>query len=371
METCPNCRATVRVGSRFCTSCGFRLQDAEAPVASESMAPAVGDAFEPTLGASLAPWAPADDGPLEGDNADESAIAEAAGEVEQVGDGESVVKDDETPTGVVTPSGPTTPAWPGWDDVAPVEEPDTGPGNEREGAEDARSDAVWSGVAAMPIDPPSDAYAEDVVVSVGTSGEWPVADPDASATSWERPAVGDAGPAPRILSPVAPGEGVPVLESDSGGSTVAARSVFPMRSIQGEMTRPSDHPSQGQGGDATDPVNLAMLLLEELRSLIGDIQSRDGTTTAGIPVGVVGILQGARAIGHDGGDFSGLAAVLSAVRDQPRDIDAMLQLLGRLDDLMALQAAYRRCQEAIESALDQLLPDGAGRGATGNDPITE
>lgn len=371
MEPCPNCRATVRVGSRFCTSCGFRLPDAESPAASEGTASAVGDGAEPAAGDSPSPWAPADEGRLEGDTSDEAVTAVAGGETEAVGNGDTVGNPDESPPGAVPPSGPTTPAWPGWDDVAPVEEPDTGPGDEREDAEDARSGAVWPGVGGMPIETSPDAYAEDVVVSVGTSGEWPVADPDEPAASWEPPAGADAGPAPRILSPVAPGDGLPVLESDPGGGTVPAPSMFPMRSIHGELTGPSDHPSQGQERDVADPVNQAMLLLEELRRLIGDIQSWNGSAPAGIPAGIVETLLGARAIGHDGGDFSGLATVLSAVRDQPRDIDAMLQLLGRLDDLIALQAAYDRCQEAIESALDQLLPDGAGRRATGNDPVME
>jgi hypothetical protein len=362
MESCPNCGASIRAGSRFCTSCGFRLPDVATRPEAAAAAPAPNEVAGPAAGEARSPWAPVVEGQVEETPTEPVSAADAVEPVPDAGGGTVPQAGDPSDDEMTTPE-LSQPAWPGWDDVAPVDEAAAASDDTSDGAEDATLDTIWPAVGGTPVRTAPEAYPEDIVVSVGTSGEWPIVETDEPGAPRERSPSTGATAEPREVPPVTPGAGHRASEPELDDWAESDRPGAPLRSIHGELTDQSGQSTSDLGGDVDNPVDHAMVLLDELRGLIGEIQSEGGSATAvQSPAGLIETLLGARAVGREGGDFSGLAAVLAAVRDQPRDIDAMLQLLGRLDDLIALQAAYGRCQEAIEATLNHLLPDGPGHG---------
>jgi len=362
MESCPNCGASIRVGSRFCTSCGFRLPDAATQPEGAATTPAPNEVAGAAAGEARSPWVPVVEGQVEETPTGPVSAEDAVETVPDAGGGRVPQASDPSDDEMTTPE-LSQPAWPGWDDVAPVDEPAAASDETSDGAEDATLGTIWPAVGGTPVRTAPEAYPEDIVVSVGTSGEWPIVETDEPGAPRERSSSTGATAEPREVPPVTPGAGDRASEPELDDWAEPDRPDAPLRSINGELTDQLGQSTTDRDGDVDNPVDQAMLLLDELRGLIGEIQSKDDSVTAvRPPAGLIETLLGARTIGREGGDFSGLAAVLAAVRDQPRDIDAMLQLLGRLDDLIALQAAYGRCQEAIDAALDHLLPNGPGQG---------
>ena len=316
MEPCPNCGAPTRPGARFCTTCGHRLSGAATETANDAAA------AEPTTTADTAGggWAVPTVEP--GIDADLQPAPAAASE----------------PTPPLADDAPSPLA----ETPVPVDADD------QAGAVGAGQGPAWpppvsswaAGWGSPPASPPVDQpqAEDDVVVEVDAAApSWPSAwsvEPagghDAGA---EEPAAGDAGAATAVAEEPAP-------EAPDTAGLLAEEGVAPERD------------------QAVEPAARALALLDELRALVPELAA--GAAGAGDGEAIAADLEAAIRPPDDesADEREGLRTALLMARERPRDIDTMLDLVGRVDAMLALLDAHDRAVAAIERAARRLR--GAG-----------
>jgi hypothetical protein len=394
MENCPNCGSPVRPGAKFCTTCGFRLPEGEDTAPAAETASEV-PAFDPVGTMAAEDWstggAPETASPPPETAGDEAAPSEADREVTS----EAAARREGAPTGTTPETGPLAAgadagwqapvgqAWPGWDAPATTATEEGGEAAEAaategevgtegapaEGAE-AGEDRSWAGAAERVETPAAEdaadwgaATADDLAPSEARAGEaepgWQTTEAEGwgtAAAPWgaaEEPAV-EVGTAADTEQPgfgeTAPegGDEVPTAVGVVGGVT----------GVEQPMTDAGVSLSErlGQAGELVDRATAA---LDDLRRLLPDLEADLHTAAAPAPLAfdaeaIAVELETARREAREGREFAGLEAVLLAARDRPRDIDAMLQLTGRLEEILALHGAYGRCAAAIDAAVAAL-----------------
>ncbi len=372
METCANCGAANREGAKFCTSCGVRLPTLPARNTadwnrSEATVPAT--APEPESAPEGAP----DQATIEpAATATEPSWTSSADSDEE----ERAVGEDAAPRDAEPAVAPAS-SW-SWGEPEPAPEPVTdhaAHADEQSGdevgtasttADDRAGDAAaasggsdredsatrsswatqWTGEYAAAPDTDEQLATRDVPAAEAhpesgePAGETP-ADASPPTAAWQRAAPAEA---PETASPYSP-----FAAYDSGAATTTGTGFEPAPGGIGE----------------DDVVPRATRLLDELRTLLPALASAPvPTTPADETVPDVAVDTGAVAdelatARHDTGDFTTLRASLESARDQPRDVDTMLDLVGRIDAMLAALDAHDRYAGAIDQAVARLRGEAA------------
>jgi hypothetical protein len=113
-----------------------------------------------------------------------------------------------------------------------------------------------------------------------------------------------------------------------------------------------------RGEPTSDPAARALALIDELRALVPQL-----TAEAAAEIDAEAIaadLEAAirPAADEPAGEQEGLRTALLTARERPRDIDTMLDLVGRVDAVLALLDAHDRAVAAIERAVRSLRGRG-------------
>ena len=325
MTRCPNCGSAIRIGAKFCTSCGFRLPGDESVVAQSR---------SPFATTSSAPWSAApvrvaedivvEDVPAPNGNPDpEPAWSKDDGDDDAVVE----VPPAEDAVVAVSPSG----------DAEVIEMVPTEPeGNDQPG----RS---WF----MPPTPDrSGPISDDMIATM---------DSDAAGSEAQRqvepPDPGDDG---RQAEAQPAGDGEVMLGS-SVGSSNSSPPVSPSDPTDApEVNGMTSPPSLSTGTDVAPPVGQGDPLAEA-RSLVArltDVLAQVPGGGGGAPADEVSLSGIA-----DPADVESLRTIVESARERPRDVDVMLDLVLRADTIAAviadrdmLLAALRGDEQAVEDA---------------------
>ena len=311
MEPCPNCGAPTRSGARFCTTCGYRLTGATTETANDTAAEPA-----PTSDTARGAWAVPTAEP--GSGGDLQPAQPAATEP-------SPPLDDDAPSPLAEAAVPVNA-----DDQA-------GPESTEQGPTWPPPVSSWAaGWGSPPASPPADQSQaqDDVVVEVEAapsswSSAWPVEPAGGHEPASEEPAAGKAGTATAMAGEPAP------EAPDANGLLAEEVDVAPERD------------------QAAEPAARAIALLDELRALVPNLAAGAGV---GDPEAIAADLEAAIRSPDDepAGDREGLRTALLMARERPRDIDTMLDLVGRVDAMLALLDAHDRAAAAIERAARRL-----------------
>ncbi len=355
MERCPNCGAPARSDAKFCTICGRPLAGDDPTAASAGASGSLDDGPEAPGDGELE-TRPFDDeegaasgaDPEDGDNAPSSATPQPLPESDclTLDDAAGSSSGEAAPADTILasswPSPPAPPlAWAGtWisaeSDAAVTADREADP--EPEPAADTLHS--WPSPAPAP-DPETE---EDRVLSSSDAGTFP----DDDAQLPDLPAPEQAEP----LDPFPPQPESPAADADSAdlGSFGAA---WPIAAT----SAPDTAPAEPQSAPEPDPVEAedlgrAIALLDELKTLV----PRLGAPPPGLdPASMAADLELAIAPESDAPvDFEQLRAAVESVRARPRDIDSVLELSRRGDDLIALFDHLDRARSAIEHAAAKL-----------------
>lgn len=371
MEGCPNCGVPVRPGAKFCTTCGLRLRDdtgeltategvtdasEDAPVfdAVGAMAAADWSAAEARDEATVASAGDAGDRPVGGGVSDLRPVASHTDELDDAAwrppqDATATVAADgdgrlTMPSGAeaddATPNRDGTPAWSvgvagSATDVFDDEVPSVG--------EEDEASTVASGWDEAPSPVAGyDATVEAIFPGSGTDGDHDAATAAASMSDHEET------PMPSDRAPFDTDD--PTTGGTDPFETGAAAWAMP-----GGATDPATEAAGADGVErARSLVARASDLLGELQRLLPSMEAAATPVSAYDPEAIAEELEEALRATSEGVDIASLEAVLVTARDQPRDIDAMLQLTARRDDLIALYEGYQRSTAAITAAVSAL-----------------
>jgi len=336
MERCPNCGAPARLGAKFCTTCGHRIANGEAVesvAAADAADGGIGAAdeaagstwspggtstvaAEPEPDVELLPVAPAAEHPAE------VAIAPDSAEPAAV---EADAADHVLSSSWPTPApSPWSASWPG---AGTADEPGTAPPASESEA------APPNGKAPVPSGWPPD----------GLGSDGPIAGAD-QFTATEAPAF--SGEAPLTEEVQASAE-----EPAPGAAAVAAG---PASSLF--VATPEARPVSGSAETVpplaaeADPVARAVALLDELRSLLPGL----APVGPALPPIADALEQALPARDTSLDRFADLRAAMQHARDHPRDIDTVLELSRRVDNVIALIDDYDRLVAAAERTIATL-----------------
>lgn len=307
MEKCPNCGAAVRAGAKFCTSCGTRLIDT--PVATAG-APAPAEETQVA--------APAVQPEASGTDTDKPGTSDTFAGWGRSGGGWST-------------SGGTT--------MSPADRFEAAlDATERESTgttSKASDDFGWGKPA-----PATDDRFASWSAAYGTTGEPGTAGPEAG----EVVAVESA----TVASP----DEEPASATDSAGFTEGGADEVDYLSGDENIAAggPDSGIAAGRPSDQSDARQRATTLVEELRELIWKIGEQAPAAT-GDTTDVRNALSAAR--GHVS-DFSDLESAISAVRESPRDIDALRELGAQAPRLEELLESHARLTAALDDAIRKL-----------------
>lgn len=371
MLTCSNCGASVREGARFCTTCGTRLNDPVSPNATSVWAtpvasePAASSA-EPTVAEPIATstWsgetAAQDEGSPAADPHAEAAEAPAASEEPdanadtdpgtssatpptteegftwswgtssngQDGDGRQATGQVEEQSGVVLEEGGTDESDTDSGDLVDATEIDIIEVDETESNPDEATEPAPETSDSMLVveEREDDGEAEgegDSETLAAWAEQWESPEPEDGTT------MDDTGPESEREEPSALGQADTAVESETA-------------------ERPSD--------DEEDTVARAERLIGELRSLIPTLV-RPMPSAPVIDFGSAAIadeLEGAA----QAGQFDDIRETLQAARANPRDVDTMLSLSGKIDRLIELLDDRDNLARTAGSAASRLRPAG-------------
>jgi hypothetical protein len=130
---------------------------------------------------------------------------------------------------------------------------------------------------------------------------------------------------------------------------------------EGEVITSVDSTALAEEGQAPEPATddsarqRASALLDELRTLIPQIGGT-GVATTIADTGVRGssVADDLSRARDEGGEFSSLRRTLESARDNPRDVDTMLDLVNRADRLLALLDSHDALTGAVDEAITKL-----------------
>jgi len=392
MERCPNCGSSVRIGAKFCTTCGFRLpSEAPAPpVAASSRSP-----FDTTSTASVSNRWPIPESPAVVPVPEPPVAPEVVEDdppipqmAELVAPPAAPVEDPAAFTGWPT-YGNGFSSRPGWNEEqsADAETPtpaDLTGESDVKSVEDAISawtgipaeaqsdtasdlaDAIAEEVTATDIDTPADSLAWFDSIEPENNPVDESSLPERIVGSVENPHTGEYE---EFLNQIDPAESQTSIES-SEPETAAADSVegeLTDESIPVDDTGAIDEPTLTTGtvaattgaaatsvATASDPAIRAFALLEELKSLLPQL---DGSSaTAGVNIDeIVAELSNARSLSEEEKiNMQSLRAAIATAQARPRDVDVMLDLVSRSGEIAALFMAHDAYAEAIDRAIDKL-----------------
>lgn len=309
MQTCSNCGASNREGAKFCTTCGSRLN-------------AVVDTGTSTGwdSASLA---------------EETAVATPS------------VTTTEAPSTTPTPvyaEEPVATSW-SWSQTRTSEElavPYPEPTTTTTTTEAAESLTSWASQWSTPS-----STAEDNEDAAGEA----FADPGAEEVAEEAEAAEEEARAAReeIDATIAETD---AAEEEEEARVAAEEQVAAATEVQDEPSALFDSPPAEAA--ATDPRERARTLIAELQGLIDDAVAAPASSTAADAGDTATALATLQAVPDEGSRFDSLRAILEKAREQPRDVDTMLNLLGELDALIGLLDSYEAHATAVRTARQHL-----------------
>jgi hypothetical protein len=405
METCSNCGATNRPGAKFCTSCGVRLPtlsrqttgDWDRPSTESTTTAAATTTPEPatttTMSMDAEPDRTATGGEAEATGASWSESAER--------DEATAAPPTEPEPEPETESGRASWTWgqaetPASSGVATDDTDDTG------GADEPRSAGETTGEAEAPV-----AEGDDTEASTGgpegdassTLSSWaaqwtgeyaaaPEAGEEQRSATGEVPAVedeperdqaGDAAAADAPQDEAEPVLGAATTASATAQSGVASASgtgVEPPAVVTGQEAESAFAPSASD--EQAGALQRAGDLLDELRGLLPVLSAPPAPAVVETPVSAG---EGTVAVGPDTGgvadelaaarassaDTTDLRHALEAARDRQRDVDTMIDIVGRIEPMLAALDAHDRYAAAIDRAIEQLR----GEDDTGATPELE
>jgi hypothetical protein len=102
------------------------------------------------------------------------------------------------------------------------------------------------------------------------------------------------------------------------------------------------------------PRQRAASLLDELRGLLPQIAAGDAVADASDTGSASAVADRLAAARDESGDFASLRRTLESAKQNPRDVDTMLDLVNRADRLLALLDGYERLTGEIDDAITQL-----------------
>jgi len=230
-------------------------------------------------------------------------------------------------------------------------------------ADDAPSTGgAWSGGAGepTPATPLSDAGADPMPVEAPEAvGSDTVSDAPRTdeASSWMAAAT-SAWP-PSWEAPTAP---TTALDADGIEASPSPAGEVPESNASPPAMVDARSEDEGERGDpgAADPLATARALVEELRDLLPAVAAGAGFRPAPNLDGVAADLDAARRQpdAARSREFDALRAALEHARDRPRDVDTMLDLVGRVAVVLALLDAHDRYATAIDRAVAALRRGG-------------
>lgn len=398
MNTCSNCGVAVRPGAKFCTSCGTRLNDVSASAASS----------EWTSGQPAR-----DEESVPGTSGVSGAMSETG--VSTASDGTRVdlptVDASESPDAASSPSTSeeASSSWSWRSSPSDIDTPTSAPND----AEDQPAAALTSEEsrvftpekrdAELAPSPEADASSDEFTWTWGSSDSPDSASDDEADTSstvseqgaasvedtplaTEPDAISDAntvgGANDGQDSSASPHEQFWAAGSGSGDTSnpspaasgdadlaMEADTVHAQQPPFAEEDDPDPSAAPGEPALASteeDPLDRARRLVDELRTLIPPPrlyqedapQALGATASASVPEGLQGDLESARS----STDFGELRSALESARERPRDVDTMLELVGRIDTMLEALDDRDRLASAVDRAIGQL---GAGSSGSG------
>jgi hypothetical protein len=298
MQTCSNCGSVSRDGAKFCTTCGSRLNeviDSNASNGWESYSTEDETREAPAVAQGL-----------------ESPVVESA-------------SPEVYPDQAAEPAPATSWSWGQSSADADAEPESDQPVSPEEDTEvatsstDSESLSSWANQWTSPAEEPDEPD--------------PVTEPEYDVTS-------EVDESETTVEAVAEAE----VERDE--PTVETSEAAPVVTYADPANVASDTPT---------PKERAQSLLFELRELIDESFAVSGTQVPASSGGDTSdALTTLNAVGSDNGQFDNLRAILEKAREQPRDVDTMLNLLGEINSLIALVDSHERLVTAVETAKSQL-----------------
>lgn len=367
MERCPVCGSPVRAGANFCTACGHRLTAGERAAAAAAPAVAAptgaaadvapGDApAEPTATAQDAPvavsdptevpWAmpmPAEERRATGDRWGQNgpkASADLWPTPERADDPWTRPKSDAKALGG-EPSGEGYAAW----DAAPSSWIGWNtPSDER--VEEVVAHEVPDPPVAE-VDPTDDEDETAPFAWPDEPGAEPVTEPVVEMESAAHVSEADAGAEAEDLPATAPA----AAARDGWDAYIASRETARAKAAEGDV------------------VARGMSLVEQLRDLLPAIVLSEPATMRRVANDLAAARDEAQTVPHE--DLDRLRGVLEASRDNPRDIDALVQLGKHAEELIELMGSYERYSGAIDRAVGELTQGPGVAAIGGSDPVDE
>lgn len=377
MERCSNCGAAARIGAKFCTTCGYRLQsdyasetaatdnDGVASNQSETAAAAqpAATATEPDTG-----WpVPPDDAaaqPTDPDStataADDTTGAEAGDAVAASADQQSSAERNDAPSADASASdgesetGTTADPHSASDDAADVSTSDVTVADEVISSswpppDETSWSSSWdtSATSADTLNTGTDTATDDESSTVATTNEVVETTDDVSDTWWSDSSQAAGEP---IAESTAVSEPSGELDTGRSPSTLdepeTASSFMVAERESASVISDSDEGQQGSALTAR-----ALDLVDELRALLPTLSAGTGGEQSTIASDLELALAGDAAIT---GDQSGLRDVLETAREHPRSVDSVLALSGRVEEIIALLDRHDRLVRAMEQAISTL-----------------
>lgn len=374
MNTCSNCGAVVRPGAKFCTSCGTRLNDVSASAASSEWTS--GLTAEAT---SDGPGAPGDTGaspasddarvePSATNGSSPSDTAAAAGTSEEASSSwswRSSSSDPASPAPVAQngEDGTTEPTSSEEPRVMTVNRSDQ---TSTSAPDDVASTEEFTWTWGTPDSP--DAAADD-----GTDAPITVAERDAATrvAGETAPMATEPGTDPddpmrhdqeEPVDPLGDSWGSASTSEGDPNSTLSApdyEAPDTAASVDDVVDQEAPSGEPGSGAADEDPLDRARRLVEELRTLIPPPRPYQAGQEVAPPAatahgeGLRDELESARSTS----DFGDLRSALESARERPRDVDTMLEMVGRIDTMLEALDDRDRLASAVDRAIGQLGPD--------------
>lgn len=391
MNTCSNCGAAVRPEAKFCTACGTRLNDASASAASSewtsgqrteaeaAVTPASDAAGEPNDTTSSHVEVPQSSATSPASDRSDAAPAPWSWRSSPLEPEPSPVTDEaeEAPTAPDETESSEQPR------VFQVEKRDTpSPSSATDSSEEftwtwsssgnteTEADTGTRAESGNGIDPSDTVSRHDVADDIPTVSTTDEAAVDAAGDEEERSAspteafwppddaTSDTATQRRETDEAVDGD--PELVGEDG----SFQPREPRReSATEDNAEPAVTPSRPAAisGDE-DPLDRARRLIEELRTLIPPprLYREDNRQPAApaIPEGLRDDLEAARS----SSDFGELRSTLESARARPRDVDTILELVGRIDTMLEALDDRDRLATAVDRAINRLdAADSADR----------
>lgn len=324
MDTCTNCGATLRPGAKFCTTCGTRMNEKPAPndgwgtprSTSES------DSQQTTVLNAVQPPTEPTDSPTISKTWQRSADTWSSAYEGESASAPSSPRSDDPASRFISALD---------DEVQPTPE-----------QKEFRSEpaSTWEPTAPAFTPPPPSNWSYSAREESELTTESGVTDEDDADkdSTWVTPSTWEAAP---VASEPAVEE---TREVDSAGFTEGGGDEIDYLSGDENIEVAEESAPELTPDDARDK---AIALADELRRTIR-MMSSGGESDHG--AAVMALTEASLHVG----DFSDLRGVLVDVKNDPRDIQTLGNLAGKVDRIEALMDEHKALSDAIETAIKEL-----------------